>query len=80
MCNSPQHVYILRVVGRAARRSCLPGLLRGSGGRQAGTRVLSCLVWWCELSRLNRPTSAFCAGVRPAVALTVPSPPDILRR
>ena len=34
-----------RVVGRAARRSCLPGLLRGSGGRQAGTRVLSCLAW-----------------------------------
>jgi len=26
----------LRVGGRAARRSCLPGLRRGGGGRQAG--------------------------------------------
>ena len=34
----------LRVGGRAARRSCLPGLRRGGGGRQAGAAVLSCLV------------------------------------
>jgi len=39
----------LRVSGRAARRSCLPGLHRG-GGRQAGATVLSCLVWRCELA------------------------------
>ena len=39
----------LRVSGRAARRSCLPGLHRG-GGRQAGAMVLSCLVWRCELA------------------------------
>ena len=35
----------LRVGGRAARRSYLPGLRRGGGGRQAGATVLSCLVW-----------------------------------
>jgi len=40
----------LRVGGRAARRSCLPGLRRGGGGRQAGATVLSCLVWRCELT------------------------------
>jgi len=39
----------LRVSGRAAKRSCLPGLRRG-GGRLAGTAVLSCLVWRCELT------------------------------
>ena len=39
----------LRVGGRAARRSCLPGLRRGGGGRQAGAAVLSCLVWRYEL-------------------------------
>ena len=39
----------LRVSGRAATRSCLPGLHRG-GGRQAGAMVLSCLVWRCELA------------------------------
>ena len=33
----------------AARRSCLPGLRRGGGGRQAGATVLSGLVWRCEL-------------------------------
>jgi len=38
----------LRVGGRAARRSCLPGL-RCGGGRLAGAAVLSCLVWRCEL-------------------------------
>jgi len=40
----------LIVGGRAARRSCLPGLRRGGGGRQAGATVLSCLVWRCELT------------------------------
>jgi len=40
----------LRVGGQAARRSCLPGLRRGGGGRQAGATVLSCLVWRCELA------------------------------
>jgi len=39
----------LRVGGRAARRSYLPGLRRGGGGRQAGATVL-CLVWRCELA------------------------------
>jgi len=34
----------------------------------------------CELSRHDRSTSAFCVGVRPAVALTVPAPPYTLRR
>ena len=40
----------LRVGGRAARRTCLSGLRRGRGGRQAGATVLSCLVWRCELT------------------------------
>ena len=65
------------VSGRAARRSCLPGLRRGGGGgRQAGATVLSCLVLRCELSRPDRPTISFCVGVRPAVAPAVPAPPD----
>ena len=39
------------VSGRAARRSCLPGLRRGGGGgRQAGAAVLSCLAWRRELA------------------------------
>jgi len=33
------------------------------------------LVWRCELSPPDRPTSAFCVGVRPAVAPAVPAPP-----
>ena len=36
----------------------------------------SCRVRRCELSRPDRPTSAFCFRVRPAVAPTVPAPPD----
>jgi len=40
----------LRVGGRAARRSGLPGLRRGGGGRLAGATVLTCLVWRCELT------------------------------
>jgi len=35
-----------------------------------------CLVRRCELSRSDRPTSAFSVRVRPAVALSVPAPPD----
>jgi len=42
------HRTSLRVGGRAAGRSCLPGLCRG-GGRLAGAAVLSCLVWPCEV-------------------------------
>ena len=38
-----------------------------------------CRVGRCELSRPDRPTSAFCVGVRPAVATAVPAPPDTLR-
>jgi len=34
----------------------------GGGGRQAGATALSCLLWRCELSRPDRPTSAFCVG------------------
>jgi len=33
-----------------ARRSCLPGLRRGGGGRLAGAAVLSCLAWPGELT------------------------------
>ena len=55
MCNSPQRIYIILVAfnvatcgRRAARRSCLSGLLRGGGGRQAGavlvTSVRSCAM------------------------------------
>jgi len=40
----------LRVGGQAARRSCLPGLRRGGGDRQAGATFLSCLVCRCELT------------------------------
>ena len=54
------HTTSLRVGGRAARRSCLPGLRRGGGGRQAFATVLSCLVWRCEFSRPDCPTAAFC--------------------
>ena len=39
-----------------------------------------CRVRRCELSRPDRPSGAFCVGVRPAVAPTVPAPPDTLRR
>ena len=35
-----------------------------------------CRVRRCELSRPALPTSAFCVGVRPAVASTVAAPPD----
>ena len=35
--------------------------------RQA--RVLSCLVWRCELNVPDRPTGSFCVGVLPVVAL-----------
>ena len=56
MCSSPQRVYIfswrttsMHVGGRAARRSCLPGLHRG-GGRLAGAAVLSYLLRRCEFT------------------------------
>ena len=49
----------LRVGGRAARRSCLPGLRRG-GGRQAGAAVLSCLVWRCELTAGQVSSASEC--------------------
>ena len=55
---------------------CLPGLRRGGGGRQAGATVFSCLVWLCDLSLPDSPTSAFCVGVRPAVALPRPTHSD----
>ena len=49
----------LRVGGRAARRSCLPGLRRG-GGRQAGAAVLSCLVCRCELTAGQVSSTSEC--------------------
>ena len=49
----------LRVGGRVARRSCLPGL-RCGGGRQAGATVLSCLVCPCELSRRDKCNASEC--------------------
>jgi len=39
----------------------------------------SCRVRRCELSRPDRQTSAFCVGVRPAVAPAVPATPGTLR-
>ena len=62
----------LRVGGRAASR-------RRRSTDKRGSLVLSCLMSPCELSRPDRPTSAFCVGVRPAVAPTVPAPPDTER-
>jgi len=41
---------LLRVGGQAAKRSCLAGLRRGGGGRQAGATVFPCLVWRFELA------------------------------
>ena len=46
--------------GVAARRSCLPGLRRGGGGRQAGAAVLSCLVWRCELTTRQVRSASEC--------------------
>jgi len=62
----------LCVSGRAARRSCLPGLRRG-GDQQAGATVLSCLVWRCELSRPDK-----CV-LRPSASGGRTAPPDTLR-
>ena len=56
----------LRVGGLAARRSCLPGLRRDGGGRQAGAAVLSCLVWRCELA--FRPPGSLNSSVTHARA------------
>jgi len=76
--------YNVAACGRSGgyRRSCLPGLRCGGGGRQAGATVLSCPVWRCELSWPDHPTSAFCVRVRPAVApavLACNAPPDTLQ-
>ena len=38
-----------------------------------------CRVRRCELSRPDRPTSAFCVGVRPAVALRLQTHSDAER-
>jgi len=61
------HTASLRVGGRAARRSCLPGVRRGGGGRQAGATVLSCLLWRCELSRPDRTGSAWATRHTPTL-------------
>jgi len=53
----------------AARRSCLHGLRRGGGGRQAGVTDLLCIVWRCELTAGQVRSGV---GVRPAVALRRP--------
>jgi len=37
---------------------------------------VSCLAWRCESSRPDRPSSAFCVGVRPAVAPRRPTHSD----
>ena len=37
-----------------------------------------CRVRQCELCPPDRPTSAFCVGVRPAVASAMPTSPDTL--
>jgi len=42
--------------------------------------VLSCLVWRCELSRPDRPTSAFSVGVCRAAQTLPVRPLDALRR
>ena len=46
------------------RRSCLPGLRRGGGGRQAGATILSCLVWRCELTLTRIAASASYSHAR----------------
>ena len=54
----------LHVGGRAARRSCRPGLSRGGGGRQAGATVSS---WRCELTLTVAPmlrSRPFLRGLR----------------
>ena len=62
----------LRRGGRAARRSCLPGLRSGGGGRLAGAAVLSCLLGRCELTAADKCVLRRVSGVRAA-------PPDTLR-
>jgi len=68
MQQSTQHVYILRGVQR--RRcvwavellgvaACLAFVAAAAVDRQA--RQSCRVVWWCELSRPDRPTSAFCS-------------------
>ena len=74
--------YNVAACGRSGGRlrSCLPGLRRGGGGRQAGAAVLSCLVWWCELSRPDRQAGAFCVCLCRSVSGGAVRPPDALRR
>ena len=67
----------LRVGGRAARRSCLPGLRRG-GGRQAGAIVLSCLVWRCELTTRQVRSASEC--VRRSHCAAPHTPTQIIHR
>ena len=57
-----QRTTSLRVGGRAARRSCLPGLRRG-GGRRAGATVLSCLAWRFELAFNGESGAMITPGV-----------------
>ena len=42
--------------------------------------VLSCLVWWCELSRPDRQAGAFCVCLCRSVSGGAVRPPDALRR
>jgi len=77
ICSSPQRAYILGGVqrrcvsgGGATRRSCLPGVRRGGGGRQAGARRSS-LVW---LGGVDACNSLYCwlgAGGREALHIDV---------
>jgi len=60
----------------------VPRTLMPNSRRPPDTTRRSCLcrVRRCELSRPDRPTSAFSVGVRPAVAPAVPAPPDTTLR
>jgi len=84
MCSNRPHL-MLRIAIRPEmhrQSSSINSILRIEANSHRHTRhdtdrtVLSCLVVACEMSRPDRPTSAFCAGVRPAVASAVPAPPD----
>ena len=64
--------------GRTDDAACV---MPNSHGPPYTTRPCSlCRVRRCELSRSDRHTSAFCVGVRPAVAPAVSAPPNTLRR
>ena len=76
MCNNRPHVMLRIAIRPEMHRQSLSinSILRIEANSHRHTRhdtdrtVLSCLVVACEMSRPDRPTSAFCAGVRPAVA------------